>query len=189
MNFSIFTHFLCFFLLKLLKLGEIDGVKFLAWKSGGVKFWTNSMSGLDRNIWCLPSWPNTKISFQSFYCFRQMSWKPPLRGAFMVYVARWTSEKRNKISLIGIASIQIKKNLHLTYRLTWISSPSSQDLLWGRPQTNLLTEGTMFWSLSSQDHPHRCSIAPSKVLYIEFLASLRPTAHNQGRQSCAWNIF
>ena len=28
-NFSIFTHFLCFFLLKLLKLGEIDGVKFL----------------------------------------------------------------------------------------------------------------------------------------------------------------
>ena len=43
-NFSIFTHFLCFFLLKLLKLGEIDGVKFLAWKSGGVKFLTNSMS-------------------------------------------------------------------------------------------------------------------------------------------------
>ena len=43
-KFSIFTHFLCFFLLKLLKLGEIDGVKFLAWKSGGVKFWTNSMS-------------------------------------------------------------------------------------------------------------------------------------------------
>ena len=43
--FSIFTHFLCFFLLKLLKLGEIDGVKYLAWKSGGVKFWTNSMSG------------------------------------------------------------------------------------------------------------------------------------------------
>ena len=29
-NLSIFTHFLCFFLLKLLKLGEIDGVKFLA---------------------------------------------------------------------------------------------------------------------------------------------------------------
>ena len=45
-HFSIFTHFLCFFLLKLLKLGEIDGVKFLAWKSGGVKFWTNSMSVL-----------------------------------------------------------------------------------------------------------------------------------------------
>ena len=43
--FSIFTHFLCFFLLKLLKWGEIDGVKFFAWKSGGVKFWTNSMSG------------------------------------------------------------------------------------------------------------------------------------------------
>ena len=43
-NFSIFTHFLCFFLLKLLKLGEIDGVKFLTWKSGGVKFWTNFMS-------------------------------------------------------------------------------------------------------------------------------------------------
>jgi len=29
-NFSIFTHFLCFFLLKLLKLDEIDGIKFLA---------------------------------------------------------------------------------------------------------------------------------------------------------------
>ena len=29
-NFSIFTLFLCFFLLKLLKLGEIDGVRFLA---------------------------------------------------------------------------------------------------------------------------------------------------------------
>ena len=29
-NFSIFTHFLCFFLLKVLKLGEIDGVKCLA---------------------------------------------------------------------------------------------------------------------------------------------------------------
>ena len=29
-NFSIFTHFFVFFLLKLLKLGEIDGVKFLA---------------------------------------------------------------------------------------------------------------------------------------------------------------
>ena len=29
-NLSIFTHFLCFFLLNLLKLGEIDGVKFLA---------------------------------------------------------------------------------------------------------------------------------------------------------------
>ena len=43
-NFSIFTHFLCFFSLKLLKLGEIDGVKFLAWKSGSVKFWTNSLS-------------------------------------------------------------------------------------------------------------------------------------------------
>ena len=28
-----------------MKLGEIDGVKFLARKSGGVKFWTNSMSG------------------------------------------------------------------------------------------------------------------------------------------------
>ena len=29
-NFSILTHFLCFVLKKLLKLGEIDGVKFLA---------------------------------------------------------------------------------------------------------------------------------------------------------------
>ena len=29
-NFSIFTNLLCFFLLKLLTIGEIDGVKFLA---------------------------------------------------------------------------------------------------------------------------------------------------------------
>ena len=29
-NFSIFTHFFVFLSLKLLKLGEIDGVKFLA---------------------------------------------------------------------------------------------------------------------------------------------------------------
>ena len=28
-NFSTFTNFLCFFLLKLLELGEIDGVKYL----------------------------------------------------------------------------------------------------------------------------------------------------------------
>ena len=44
-NFSMFTHFFVFSSLKLLKLGEIGGVKFLAWKSGGVKFLTNSMSG------------------------------------------------------------------------------------------------------------------------------------------------
>ena len=43
-NFSIFTHCLCFFPLKLLKLSEIDTVNFLAWKYGGVHFWTNSMS-------------------------------------------------------------------------------------------------------------------------------------------------
>ena len=45
----MFTNFLCFFLLKLLKLGEIDGVKFLARKSGGVNFWTNSMSASARD--------------------------------------------------------------------------------------------------------------------------------------------
>ena len=45
-NFSIYTHFLCFFLPKLLKLGEIYGVKFLAGKSVGVNFLTNSMSDL-----------------------------------------------------------------------------------------------------------------------------------------------
>ena len=44
--FAIFTHFFVILSLKLLKLGEIDGVKVLAWKSGGVKFWTNLMSGL-----------------------------------------------------------------------------------------------------------------------------------------------
>jgi len=59
-NFSIFTNFLCFFLLKLLKLGEIGGVKFLTWKSGGVKFWTNSMSEemCSKGMWSKPrsSW-------------------------------------------------------------------------------------------------------------------------------------
>ena len=42
-----FLHFHSFFVflsLKMLKLGEVDGVKFSAWKSGGVKFWTNLMS-------------------------------------------------------------------------------------------------------------------------------------------------
>ena len=41
-NFSIFTIF--FLSPKLLKFCEIKGVKFLAWKSGGVKFLTNLMS-------------------------------------------------------------------------------------------------------------------------------------------------
>jgi len=41
-NFSIFTHFFCVFITKTV---EIDGVNVLAWKSGGVKFLTNSMSG------------------------------------------------------------------------------------------------------------------------------------------------
>ena len=43
-NFSICTHFFVFLSPKLLKLAESDGVKVLAWNSGGVKFWTNSMS-------------------------------------------------------------------------------------------------------------------------------------------------
>ena len=50
-NFSIFTHFFVFLSLKLLKLGEIDGVKFLAWKSGGVKFLTNPMSASLLHSW------------------------------------------------------------------------------------------------------------------------------------------
>ena len=47
-NFSIFTHFFVFLSPKLLKFGEIKGVKFLARKSSGVKFLTNLMS--DWNI-------------------------------------------------------------------------------------------------------------------------------------------
>ena len=35
---------------KLSELGEIDDVKVLAWKSGGVKFWTNLMSALLNNV-------------------------------------------------------------------------------------------------------------------------------------------
>ena len=49
-NVSIFTHFCVFLSLKLLKLIEIDGVKFLAWKSGGVKFWTNLMSDFGEQL-------------------------------------------------------------------------------------------------------------------------------------------
>ena len=42
---SPFSLIFCvFFLLKLLKIGEIDGAKFLASKSGGVMFLTKSMS-------------------------------------------------------------------------------------------------------------------------------------------------
>ena len=43
-NFSIFTHAFVLLSPKLLKFGKIKGVKVLAWKSGGVKFWTNLMS-------------------------------------------------------------------------------------------------------------------------------------------------
>ena len=53
-KFLHFTHLFVFFVsLKLLKLGEIDSVNFLAWKSGGVKFLTNSMSVLSifRSNW------------------------------------------------------------------------------------------------------------------------------------------
>merc|ERR1712004_729955 len=39
-NFSLYIHFLCFFLLKLLKLGEIDDLKFVAGKFIGVIFLT-----------------------------------------------------------------------------------------------------------------------------------------------------
>ena len=43
-NHLKFPFWLFDYLPKLFKLGEIDGVKFLAWKSGGVKFLTNFMS-------------------------------------------------------------------------------------------------------------------------------------------------
>ena len=53
-----FHSFFVFLWLKLLKLGEIDGVKFLAWKSAGVKFMTNSMSAIE---WGL-AWKMTKLA-------------------------------------------------------------------------------------------------------------------------------
>ena len=54
---------LCFFLLKLLKLGEIDGVKFLARKSGRVNFWTNSMSAehMHHQNWQILNAPEYKL--------------------------------------------------------------------------------------------------------------------------------
>ena len=78
-NFSIFTHFLCFFLLKLLKLGEIDGVKFLAWKSGGVKFWTNSMS-------VCTGYPKKKSTIKFL----------PLSAAPCVSIIQWALERSEK---------------------------------------------------------------------------------------------
>ena len=68
-NFSIFTHFLCFFWLKLLKLGEFGGVKFLAWKFGGVKFLTNSMSSWawgSAGSWPAKFWASVLILSKKF---------------------------------------------------------------------------------------------------------------------------
>ena len=70
-NFSIFTHFCGFSLLKLLKLGEIDGVKFSACKSGGLNFLTNSMSGDNnpRNCDFYGFVPQSKcgVTFKSYF--------------------------------------------------------------------------------------------------------------------------
>ena len=85
-NFSIFTHFLCFFSLKLLKLGEIDGVKFL----------TNSMSDNSVTVSDVPIsgflctsvqkakqtniklWPNNYYLLRSFWnSFAELSPRTP----------------------------------------------------------------------------------------------------------------
>ena len=44
-NFSIFAKFLCFFLLRLLKLGEIGGVKFLAHETSPIFQWSLNQEG------------------------------------------------------------------------------------------------------------------------------------------------
>ena len=67
-NFSIFTHFFVFLSPKLLKLAKIDGVKVLAWNSGGVKFWTNFMS--EPLCHCHPFHPlydQTEFHWTTFY--------------------------------------------------------------------------------------------------------------------------
>ena len=92
-NFSIFTHFLCFFLLKLLKLGEIDGVKFLAWKSGGVKFWTNSMSALTGCLDIFTLSANVRISKWLLLGF--------LVGIFPGFLSPWFALGHTSRSLLG----------------------------------------------------------------------------------------
>ena len=79
-NFSIFIHFLCFFLLKLLKLGEIDGVKFLAWKSGGVKFLTNFMSGCLLCIMWICIFAKCCIMWISTSVLEQCAYREPSNG-------------------------------------------------------------------------------------------------------------
>ena len=49
-KFNHFHSFFVFLSVKLLKLGEIDGVKVLAWISVIVKFWTNLMAGCYFNL-------------------------------------------------------------------------------------------------------------------------------------------
>ena len=46
-NFSRNNAMFLFLSLKLLKFGEIYGVKFFPRKSGSVKFWTNIICGVD----------------------------------------------------------------------------------------------------------------------------------------------
>ena len=53
-NFSKNTHFFVFLSLKMLKFNEIKGVKSLIWKSGGVRFLTNLMSGwISSSLLCI----------------------------------------------------------------------------------------------------------------------------------------
>ena len=114
-NFSIFTNFLCFFLLKLLKLGEIGGVKFLTWKSGGVKFWTNFMSAstLERNdhfhfhVWLciIKTYPLIICQYKKTY---QMMRKHKFVKMVINMVVQSTQKKgkRDKIAILTLSSLR-----------------------------------------------------------------------------------
>ena len=71
-NFSKSTHLFVFLSLKLLKFSEIKGVKSLAWKSGGVKFW---------QISCLGSQYFSPLSSWSRSCYSQMILESEMGGA------------------------------------------------------------------------------------------------------------
>ena len=123
-NFSIFIHFLCFFLLKLLKLDEIDGVKFLAWKSGGVEFLTNSMSEDPqkwlRNLCTTLKWININCCIVGFGC--HMSWACNLFGRF--------SQRMQGSEQFIVAFDQIKTFLSLLSFLSFLQSQTIYHSFW-----------------------------------------------------------
>ena len=114
-KFLHFHSFFVFFLTKTVKLGEIDGVKFLAWKSGGVKFWTISMSeprpdqicagGEEGKGFCAVSAPIVKLVNCENLCFR----------GILVALFTWSMLSRAQSSLPILTTPSLGT--------CWVSSP------------------------------------------------------------------